>query len=163
MGKRVAGAVPGPSSTNVEDGLAIFYICSRLPFVRFSDAEWTVMNALWAEAPASARDVLERTAEETDWAYTTVKTLLHRLVEKGALREERRGKTAYYEPVVSRPEARQTALRGLLDRAFDGTLGGLFQHLAKEERLSKKDRDRLGEMLAELDERKKTKRGRKPS
>lgn len=119
--------------------------------MKLSDSEWTVMNAVWKQTPATARDVLERTAAETDWAYTTVKTILARLVDKGALRERKRANVSLYEPVVSRGQARHSAVRSLLDKAFDGTFGSLFHHLVAEEKLSKKERDKLATLLSELD------------
>jgi BlaI family penicillinase repressor len=117
--------------------------------MRLSDAEWTVMQAVWNRAPASARDVLDEVGEETGWAYTTVKTL--RLVEKGALSEDRQANVNIYEPRITRNEARGSALRSLLDRAFDGTFGSLFQHLINEERLSAGDVQTLERMLQEID------------
>lgn len=127
--------------------------------MRLSDAEWTVMQAVWNRAPASARDVLDEVGEETGWAYTTVKTLLARLVEKGALsegRSERQTNVNIYEPRITRNEARGSALRSLLDRAFDGTFGSLFQHLITEERLSARDVQTLERMLQEVDDDKPT-------
>jgi BlaI family transcriptional regulator, penicillinase repressor len=119
--------------------------------MRLSDAEWTVMRAVWNRAPASAREVLDEVGEETGWAYTTVKTLLARLVEKGALSEVRQANINIYEPRITRHEARGSALRSLLDRAFDGTFGSLFQHLIKQERLSARDVQALERMLHEID------------
>ena len=119
--------------------------------MRLSDAEWTVMQAVWNRAPASARDVLDEVGDETGWAYTTVKTLLARLVEKGALSEGRQANVNIYEPRITRNEARGSALRSLIDRAFDGTFGSLFQHLIAEERLSARDMKALERMLQESD------------
>jgi BlaI family transcriptional regulator, penicillinase repressor len=119
--------------------------------MRLSDAEWTVMNAVWQRSPASARDVLERVGAQTGWAYTTVKTMLERLAEKEALRARKQGNTSLYEPLVTREQARRSALRSLLDRAFDGALGSLLQHLVAEERLSRRDREKLARLLHELD------------
>ena len=115
--------------------------------MKLSDAEWTVMRAVWERPPASARDVLERAADETGWAYTTVKTLLARLVEKGALRMTMRGNVSLYEPRVTMRQARIAAVRALVDRAFDGTFGSLFQHLIAEEKLSAKDRAALARLI----------------
>ncbi len=117
--------------------------------MRLSDTEWTVMRAVWQRTPASARDVLDVVGAETGWAYTTVKTLLVRLVEKGALEGSRRGNVDLYEPRITRTQARAAALRSLLDRAFDGAFGTLFQHLVTEEHLSKTDRAALDRLLAE--------------
>jgi BlaI family penicillinase repressor len=119
--------------------------------MKLNDSEWTVMQAVWESSPANARDVLERVHGETDWAYTTVKTILARLVEKGALHEEKHGKTSVYEPLVTREAARKTAVRSLLDKAFDGTFGSLVQHMVASEKLGKKEREKLARMLAEFD------------
>src|SRR5262245_45157905 len=102
--------------------------------MRLTDAEWVVMTALWGRSPASVRDVLERLPPGTSWAYTTVKTLLTRLVEKGAVHARKRANTSLFEPLVTRQQARRSALRSLLNRAFEGTFGALFQHLLAEER-----------------------------
>ena len=126
--------------------------------MKLSDGEWTVMNAVWEESPVTARQVLERVHDETGWAYTTVKTILARLQEKGALSEEKRGNASSYRPLVTRKRARRAALRSLVDRAFDGTFGSLLQHMVADERLSKRDRQRLAEMLDELDRNRSGKR-----
>ena len=120
--------------------------------MKLSDSEWTVMNAVWAGSPASARDVLERTVDETHWAYTTVKTTLARLVEKGVLAERKRANTSLYDPLVTRDQARHSAVRLLLDKAFDGAFGPLLQHLVAKEKLSRKDRRKLAAMLAESED-----------
>ncbi len=124
--------------------------------LRLSDAEWTVMRAVWARSPASARDVLEHAAGETAWAYTTVKTLLARLVEKGALAMRMKGNVSLYEARITRRQARIAALRSLVDKAFDGTFGTLLQHLVTEEKLSTTDRATLARMLDDLDREPRT-------
>ena len=119
--------------------------------MKLTDSEWTVMNALWRHSPASTRDVLDTLGHETDWAYTTVKTMLERLVEKGALSSRRRANKNLYEPRITREEARRTAVRSLLDKAFDGAFGPLLQHIVADEKLSGRDRRELERMLADLD------------
>lgn len=115
--------------------------------MQLSEAEWKLMNVLWERHPSGAREVLECVGDQTGWAYTTVKTMLTRLVEKRALQEERQGNRSLYRPLVSRSEARHQAVRSLLDRAFGGTFGSLVHHLVDEERLSAKDRRELLELL----------------
>ena len=110
------------------------------------------MKAVWEGSPASARDVLERTGSATGWAYSTVKTILTRLVGKGALREGKRTNTSFYVPLVSRDQARRSELRSFLDRAFDGTFGSLLQHLVDDEKLTRRGRRKLAEMIEELDQ-----------
>ena len=117
--------------------------------MKLNDSEWTAMQAVWDGSPISAREVHDRVVAETGWAYTTLKTVLARLVEKGALREKKRGNTSIYEPRVTRDAARRAAVRSLLDRAFDGTFGALVQHMAASEKLTRREREKLARMLAE--------------
>ena len=116
-----------------------------------SNAEWRLMRAVWARGSATAREVHDEVAALTGWAYTTVKTMLARLVEKGALAESKRGHVSVYTPRVSERAARRAALHGLLERAFDGTFGSLAQFLADDADLSDADRATLARMLAEAD------------
>jgi BlaI family transcriptional regulator, penicillinase repressor len=116
-----------------------------------SDAEWKVMEALWERSPATVRDVMDRVSKRTGWAYTTVKTILERLAAKGAIRRRRRDRTGWFEPLVTQAKARRSAVKSLLDRAFDGAFGSLLQHLAAEERLSPRDRKRLETLLEDED------------
>jgi BlaI family penicillinase repressor len=119
--------------------------------VKLSDSEWTVMTALWERSPASVRDVLDRIGPKTDWAYSTVKTILERLVEKKALRVRKRANSGIFEPLITRQEARRAAVRSLLEKAFDGGFGSLVQHLFAEEKLSPGERRQLVRMLEKLE------------
>ncbi len=118
--------------------------------MKLSDTEWTVMNQVWRRSPVSARDVLEAVESETEWAYTTVKTILSRLVDKGALHVRKRANTSLFQPRISREKARRSAVKSLLEKACDGTFDALVLHMMTEERLSAQDRKKLAAMLAEL-------------
>lgn len=105
------------------------------------------MNALWRQSPASVREVMTVLPNDNDWAYSTVKTLLTRLTEKGALQASSRGNSKLYTPLISRRDARQADLQAMLARAFDGTFGSLVHHLVDQETLSDKQRAALQELL----------------
>ena len=115
--------------------------------LELTDAEWKVMNAVWEHAPATARAVCDALAGTQGWAYTTVKTLMERLVEKGALVGRRAGPADVYSPVLPRTQARRNALRALLSRAFGGGVAPLVHHLLGEEHLSERDRAELRRLL----------------
>jgi predicted transcriptional regulator len=112
------------------------------------------MNALWKRSPATAREVAEELPSDVNWAYTTIKTILSRLVAKEAVSERKRGNTSVYEPLVSRTKARRSALKLLLDKAFDGAVEPLLNFLAEDRKLTKKQRGELARILEE-----ETKRG----
>jgi len=115
--------------------------------MKLTEAEWQIMNALWQKHPATARDIMDRLDRPVNWAYTTIKTMLTRLVEKKAVGEVKQGNTSVYEPLVSQQKARLSAFRSLLDQAFDGAVGPLVHFLAEEEQLTAQERAELRELL----------------
>lgn len=122
--------------------------------MEFSDAEWRIMREVWHWPSVTSRQVHSALHAETGWAYSTVKTMLTRLVEKGALRMSRDGNRSVFEPLVTRKQARTEATRSLVDRVFEGTVGGLFQHLLGEQKLSRKDEKTIRRLLEEQEHRK---------
>jgi predicted transcriptional regulator len=115
--------------------------------MKLSDAEWQIMNALWKRYPATARDLSEYLPKDTNWAYTTIKTMLTRLVAKKVISERKRGNTSVYEPLISKTKARSKAVLSLINQAFDGTVGPLMHFLLEEKKLTKKQRQELIELL----------------
>ncbi len=115
--------------------------------MKLTEAEWQIMNALWQKHPATARDIMGRLDRRVNWAYTTIKTMLTRLVEKKAVGEVKQGNTSVYEPLVSQQKARLSAFRSLLDQAFDGAVGPLVHFLAEEEQLTAQEKAELRELL----------------
>lgn len=107
------------------------------------------MTEVWKHASTTARDIHTALAGETGWAYSTVKTMMTRLVEKGALESVRDGKQNVFRAAVTRESARAQATSTLVERVFEGALGGLFQHLLGGRRLSKKDLATVQQLLAE--------------
>ncbi len=107
------------------------------------------MQALWKHSPASVREVMESLPQSNRWAYSTVKTLLSRLSEKAAVEVSKRTNTSYFEPLISQPQAQQSEIRNLVDRVFDGTVGGLVQHLLNKETLNSKQQQALTALLEE--------------
>jgi BlaI family transcriptional regulator, penicillinase repressor len=115
--------------------------------MKLSHNEWKIMNALWQTSPATAREIIERIPGNVEWAYTTVKTMLSRLVAKEAVSEHKRGNLSFYEPLIARDSARRKALADLFDRILDGTVEPLMHFLIEEKKLSKKEREELIRML----------------
>ncbi len=116
--------------------------------MKLTEPEWLIMNTLWYKHPAKARDVVERLPSTVNWAYTTVKTMLDRLVEKKAVGKSKRGNIGLYEPLVSRRQARRTAMRIMLDQAFDGAFGPMMHFLVEDEKLSAEQREELIKILS---------------
>jgi BlaI family penicillinase repressor len=116
--------------------------------MKLTEPEWLIMNALWEKHPVKARDVVQRLPSTVNWAYTTVKTMLDRLVEKKAVGKSKRGNIGLYEPLVSRRQARRTAMRMMLDQAFDGAFGPMMHFLVEDEKLPAEQRKELIKILS---------------
>ena len=116
-----------------------------------SDAESEVMQVLWRKAPRSAEEVIEALAATRDWQDATVKTLLNRLLNKGAIRAEKDGRRYLYAPLLSREDWIAGESESLLQRLFDGRVAPLVAHFSQHRKLSKKDIAELRRLVEELD------------
>ena len=115
--------------------------------MKLTQAEWQIMNALWEKHPATARDIMSRLPRDVKWAYTTLKTMLSRLVEKDAVSEQKQSNTSIYEPLISQRKARLSAFRLMLDQSFNGAMGPLMHFMLEEQKLNDKQKKELIEIL----------------
>lgn len=87
------------------------------------------MKVLWVRGEGTVADVQHALAPQRRLAYTTVMTLLDRLLHKGAVTRRRAGRAFVYTPAVSRETLRVVAVRELLDNFFDGSETALIRYL----------------------------------
>ena len=116
-----------------------------------TDAERYVMEALWDRNPASADALLEVLCAKHDWAPPTVRTLLNRLLQKGAIRAERSGRKFLYSPVSRREDYIEEESQSFLDRVFNGEVSALVSHFSTSQKLSAKDIQALREIIERLE------------
>jgi BlaI family penicillinase repressor len=119
--------------------------------MQISDAEWTVMNLIWESQPTEASNVIERLAEDNAWSSATIKTMLHRLVKKGALMATSSGKKYIYSCRVNRADCVRQASRSFLDRVFGGDPAPALLHLVKSSKLTENQIDELKKLLDSMD------------
>jgi BlaI family penicillinase repressor len=113
-----------------------------------SDSEWDVMSVAWdADAPLTAEQVVAKLAGVRAWSPRTVKTLLNRLIRKGALAFEQQGKRYLYRPNVSREQCVRRESRSFLSRVFNGAAGPMLVHFVKQARLSPHEIEELKRLL----------------
>lgn len=117
---------------------------------RISQSELDIMNVLWETSPLAASDVVERLDNDKDWSSRTVKTLLSRLVEKGALSTEAEGRRYLYTPLIAKNTYASHAAKRLSERLFGGRAAPLVAHLAQDDGLSDADIEELEALLARL-------------
>ena len=109
------------------------------PSIPITDAEATGMDVLWRSSPRSAEDVVAAVAPSTGWAEPTIKTLLNRLLNKGAISATRDGRRYLYSPVLAREAWVQQQSEGLLERLFGGRVAPLVAHFSQRGKLSEED------------------------
>jgi BlaI family transcriptional regulator, penicillinase repressor len=117
-----------------------------------SEAESLVMEVLWARSPRSAEEVVADLATSRDWQEATIKTLLNRLLKKGAIRAEKEGRRYLYSPVLRREDWVHGESRSLLNRLFDGRVAPLVAHFSEKGKLGKKDIAELRKLIEGLDD-----------
>lgn len=120
--------------------------------MKITEAESEVMQVLWRRQPLAAEDVVEALGPTQDWQEATVKTLLNRLLRKGAIRAARDGRRYLYTPVLKREDWLLGESQGLLERLFDGRVAPLVSHFSRHRKLSRKDIAELRKLLEELDD-----------
>lgn len=117
---------------------------------RISEAEHAVMEALWERSPLTATEVCEMVCRARDWSLPTVKTLLSRLVQKGAVETRPDGRRFLYSPLLERADYVGEESQRLVDRLFGGRAAPLFAHLAEAEALTPDDIAEIEALLKEL-------------
>ena len=114
---------------------------------QLSDAEWQVMKVVWKIAPCLAQDIIESLAESSTWGPATIKTLINRMVGKGALLFEKSGKMYIYRPAFSESQLQKVETESFLDRVFEGSINPLLAYFVQSKKLSEKDLQLLEQML----------------
>lgn len=114
---------------------------------RISEAEWEVMKIVWKKSSISAQQIIDALSASTNWSPTTIKTLINRLLRKGALRFEKNGKSYLYSPAWTENQCRTREAESFLDRVFDGALSPMLTHFVRSQRLSKKELRELEHIL----------------
>lgn len=115
--------------------------------VHISEAESLVMEALWLSHPMAAEDVIAALADKQQWQEATVKTLLNRLLKKGAISAQKDGRRFLYSPVLMRDLWLASESTGLVDRLFGGNLVPLVAHFGQHRKLSKAEADEIKKLI----------------
>jgi len=108
------------------------------------------MQPLWDEAPLGALDVAKRLPAALGWSQTTIKTMLSRLVAKGALAAEPDGRRFLYRPLIAREQVAAGQAGGLIDRLFGGRVSPLVAQLAEQREIDPEDLAELERIVRSL-------------
>ena len=116
-----------------------------------SAAEQHVMEVLWDSSPRTADEIVEILEARHDWKRATIKTLLNRLLTKGAITAEKDGRKYSYSACITRESYLRAESTGFLDRLFDGKLSAMVSHFSSSGQLGPEDVRELKAVLERLE------------
>jgi predicted transcriptional regulator len=116
-----------------------------------SDAEVEVLQQLWMEAPLSAQEIIERMEKTGNAHPKTIKTLINRLLTKGALRFKEENRKYQYFPVVKKTDFYRIKTDSFLNKFFDGELSPLVSFFSSQKKLSDKQIEELKQLIDKLE------------
>jgi BlaI family transcriptional regulator, penicillinase repressor len=118
------------------------------PTVELTEAEWSVIKAVWETEPCTAPAIQEKLFKPTGWTYSTVRTLMDRMVAKRVLKAKKEGKLTIYHSAVTRRQAQHGELFYTLKHAFNGALTPMVQCLLESRDLDATELAQLESMIA---------------
>jgi len=129
----------------------------RRKTVKISEAEWSIMKVLWDGCEQSGRgmtlgEIVAQLADTNSWSNTTIRTLIIRLSEKGAVSIDKTTGVYKYTPNTSRNDCVRSEVDSFIDRVFAGSAYSLMAALVKEGKFSDKERQEIIRILNDIEE-----------
>lgn len=116
--------------------------------IKISDAELEVMQILWQTGEATSFDIINNIKE--DWNESTIRTLINRLLSKGAIEiVSKNGKTYTYRPMINEDEYKMSESNSFLKKMYKGSVNTLLLNFVKQKKLSKQDLEDLINLIDE--------------
>lgn len=116
-----------------------------------SEAEWKVMECLWKKDSLTLKQISEELTD-TKWSYTTIRTMVTRLMEKGAIAADKSSTANFkYYAVAPEKECKLEETKSFLKRVFDGSISTMVATLAKQETLSKEEVAELKRIIENME------------
>ena len=124
----------------------------RAPHPTLTPQELAIMKIVWRLRQATVRDVHDALSQRRDVAYTTVMTMMRILEEKGFLKKSASERAHVYSPARPRHQVVGAMVRDFVDRVFDGASDALLVQLARDNRLTEKQRKIIKQLIDESEE-----------
>ena len=118
---------------------------------KITAAEFEVMQIVWTKSPVVAQEIVKALEQDFHWTPQTVKTLLSRLVKKGALAFTKTGKRYLYTPLLSREDCLTAESASFVNRFFGGAIDAMVMQFIRGKKLSAKDFTELKRILNKLE------------
>ncbi len=120
--------------------------------IGLSDLEWKIMQILWEKGVLSVKEIWQVLYPDGEKAYTTIQTYMDRMVDKDLLKKQKIGLVNFYHALVDKKTILKQATENLVTRAFNGSFLNLAAFLVNSPNLSKKDLQRIKELIKRKEE-----------
>jgi len=117
------------------------------PSIELTESEWAIIKAVWDHEPCAAPAIQEKLHKQTAWTYSTVRTLMDRMVAKGLLDAEKVRNLTLYRSLITREQAQRGELFYALKHAFNGALTPMVQCLLDTRDLSDDELVKLASLI----------------
>jgi BlaI family penicillinase repressor len=107
--------------------------------IHISNAEWVIMKALWRKSPLALKEITREAQKNNDWTSNTIRTLLVRLIEKGAVTADRSSGNFKYSPVIEEKEQLKNEACAFVDKVFDGSVIAFIEALKTSGRITQQE------------------------
>jgi len=114
---------------------------------KIADSEWRVMQVLWERGPQTANDVVNVLSNKVKWKPRTVKTLISRLVKKGAIKVKEEGNRYRYSAAVNESACVRSETKSFIRRVYKGAMTPVLATFLENTELSAQEIDELQEIL----------------
>jgi BlaI family transcriptional regulator, penicillinase repressor len=115
--------------------------------IQLTDAEWAIIKQVWKHEPVPAPTVQEALAKEKGWSYSTVRTLMDRMVGKGLLTSEKLRNLTLFRSAVQQRDAQKSEVMATLRNAFSGAFTPFMQCLLDAQNLSGEELNELEKLI----------------
>ena len=114
---------------------------------KISEAEWRVIKLLWEKSPRSANDIVKALEGNVPWNAQTIRTLINRLVQKGAIDFEKHGRAHLFFPLIKLADVQRAETKTFITRVFNGAAKPLIAAFLEETDLTEEDIEELEQLL----------------
>lgn len=118
--------------------------------IELSKAEYDILRVLWKKGRLSVREVHDQLNETYNWAYTTTKTMMDRMVNKELMARDSFHGVFLYKPLISRPAGLARMVQFFADRVLEMDVGSVVSMFAQSKSITPEEIEELNDILEKL-------------
>ena len=112
-----------------------------------TEFEWLIMRLLWEKGVLSVKEVWQTLFPGGERAYTTIQTIMDRMVKKRFLQKKKIGLVNFYRPRVDEKTMKKEATEKFVNTTFNGSFGSMAAFLLNQGKFSRKELEQIKELL----------------